>query len=116
MLGVELSRMDSPGMDMMTFPMQREGSGATGALVKMQGFASGANSVLIYFVCKDCAKEAARAVKRPPSRDVSRSFRLAQCLEPCRGFLLAHRPQRRDGGQIFGARLGFSVFPVVDGL
>ena len=63
MLGVELSRMDSPGMDMMTFPMQREGSGATGALVKMPGFSSGANSVLIYFVCEDCAKEAARAAK-----------------------------------------------------
>ena len=50
-------------MDMMSFPMEREGMGASGALVKMAGFASGANSVLIYFMCDDCAVEAAKAVK-----------------------------------------------------
>ncbi|MGZ5278200.1 MAG: VOC family protein [Caldimonas sp.] len=62
-LGVTLSKLDSPGMDMMAFPMHREGTGATGALVKMRGVESGANSVLIYFVCQDCANEAAKAVK-----------------------------------------------------
>ena len=63
MLGVELSKLESPGMDMMAFPMQRDGSGASGALVRMPGFESGANSVLVYFVCDDCAMEAAKAVK-----------------------------------------------------
>jgi len=61
--GVELSKLASPGMDMLAFPMQREGSGASGALVKMAGVESGANSVIVYFVCDDCAKEAAKAKK-----------------------------------------------------
>jgi predicted enzyme related to lactoylglutathione lyase len=61
-LGVELSRLDSPGMDMLAFPMNQEGYGASGALVKMAGFASGGNSVLTYFSCADCAVEAARVV------------------------------------------------------
>jgi predicted enzyme related to lactoylglutathione lyase len=63
MLGIELSKLDSPGMDMLAFPMDQEKTGATGALVKMPGFPSGANSVLVYFVCDDCAKEAAKASK-----------------------------------------------------
>ena len=61
-LGVQLSRLDSPGMDMMAFPMDSAAYGASGALVRMPGFASGANSVLVYFSCTDCAVEAARAV------------------------------------------------------
>jgi predicted enzyme related to lactoylglutathione lyase len=63
MLGVALSRLDSPGMDMLAFPMEREGAGASGALVKMPGVKSGSPSVLVYFVCKDCADEAAKAVQ-----------------------------------------------------
>lgn len=63
---VRLERVESPGdgtpdFDMWTFPMQSEGYGATGALVRMEGFASGANSVLVYFSCEDCAVEAGRA-------------------------------------------------------
>ncbi len=61
--GVELTQLPSPGMDMLAFPMQREGSGASGALVKMSGVESGANSVIVYFACDDCAKEAAKAKK-----------------------------------------------------
>ena len=61
-LGVQLSRLDSPGMDMMAFPMDSAAYGASGALVRMSGFASGANSVLVYFSCADCAVEAARVV------------------------------------------------------
>jgi predicted enzyme related to lactoylglutathione lyase len=63
MLGVQFSKLESPGIEMFAFPMQREGSGASGALVQMPGFASGANSVLVYFVCDDCAQEAAKATK-----------------------------------------------------
>ncbi len=61
--GVKLSKLESPGIEMWAFPMSAEGSGASGALVKMPGFSSGANSVLVYFSCKDCAVEAAKASK-----------------------------------------------------
>ena len=61
-LGVQLARLESPGMDMLAFPMDSTAYGAPGALVRMPGFASGANSVLIYFSCADCAVEAARVV------------------------------------------------------
>jgi predicted enzyme related to lactoylglutathione lyase len=60
--GVQLSRLDSPGMEMWAFPMQPEGYGASGSLVRMAGFPSGGNSVLTYFSCADCAVEAARVV------------------------------------------------------
>ena len=62
MLQVELSKLESPGIDMWAFPMQ-EGGGAAGALDKMDGVASGGSSVLVYFACNDCAVEAARAVE-----------------------------------------------------
>jgi predicted enzyme related to lactoylglutathione lyase len=62
-LGVQLSKLDSPGIEMWAFPMYSEGYGASGALVKMPGFPSGANSVLTYFSCADCAVEAAKVVK-----------------------------------------------------
>jgi predicted enzyme related to lactoylglutathione lyase len=42
--------------------MHPEGSGCTGALVKMEGKDSGIGGTIIYFVCDDCAQEAARAV------------------------------------------------------
>jgi predicted enzyme related to lactoylglutathione lyase len=61
--GVQLSKLDSPGMDMWAFPMQQGGSGASGALIRMPGFPTGANSVLVYFSCSDCAVEAAKAAK-----------------------------------------------------
>ena len=61
-LGVQLARLESPGMDMLAFPMDAKAYGAPGALVCMPGFASGANSVLIYFRCTDCAVEAAKVV------------------------------------------------------
>jgi len=37
--------------------------GTSGALVKMEGFSSGANSTLVYFGCADCSVEAARVVQ-----------------------------------------------------
>ena len=61
--GVQLSRLDSPGMDMLAFPMQMENYGVPGALVKMPGFRSGGNSVLVYFSCADCATEAAKVLE-----------------------------------------------------
>lgn len=49
-----------PDMEMWTFPMSMGEFGASGALVKMAGCASG-GSTLVYFSCADCSVEAARA-------------------------------------------------------
>jgi predicted enzyme related to lactoylglutathione lyase len=57
-----LSRLDSPGLEMLAFPGDPAQEGAAGALVRMPGFAAGGNSTLVYFRCQDCATEAARAV------------------------------------------------------
>ena len=59
--GVQLTRLESPEVELWAFPMQAEGFGASGALVKMQGFPSGGNSVLVYFSCADCAVQAGKA-------------------------------------------------------
>lgn len=61
--GVTLTQLGGPDMEMWAFPMGSEEYGATGALVKMTGFPSGGNSVLVYFKCADCAVEAAKAAK-----------------------------------------------------
>ena len=61
--GAELSKLESPGMEMWAFPMKPDGSGASGALVKMPGFPSGGNSTLVYFSCADCGVQAAKATK-----------------------------------------------------
>ena len=58
---IELSKLEATDLEMFAFPMQQDGAGATGALIRMPGFPSGNNSVLIYFSCADCAVEAARA-------------------------------------------------------
>lgn len=59
----KLAKMDMPGMDMWTFPFQPGAPGASGALIHMKGLESGGNSVMVYFSCKDCGVEAARAAK-----------------------------------------------------
>jgi len=51
------------GMDMWAFPMEMNASGASGALVTMQGVPSGGNSTLVYFGCEDCAVEEGRVTK-----------------------------------------------------
>jgi uncharacterized protein len=66
-LGVSLAPLPSegmenpPGMEMLAFPMDPQTYGAAGALVKMPGYDSGANSVLVYFSCADCTVPASRA-------------------------------------------------------
>ncbi len=51
---------DGPPMVMMAFPIDMEAPGASGALVRMDGFTPGAGGVLVYFSCDDCAVEAGR--------------------------------------------------------
>ena len=61
---VKLDKLNAPGdegLEMWSFPMAMDRYGAPGALVKMAGFPSGGNSVLVYFSCEDCAVEAKRA-------------------------------------------------------
>ncbi|MEO7622064.1 MAG: VOC family protein [Gallionella sp.] len=61
-LQVKLEKLDSPEVEMWSFPMTMDHYGAPGALVKMEGVTSGGNSTLVYFSCKDCAIEAGRIV------------------------------------------------------
>lgn len=63
-LGIRLERLDAPDamdVEMWAFPMKENAGGATGSLVKMEGYSSGGNSTLVYFACEDCAVEAKRA-------------------------------------------------------
>ena len=57
-----LSKLDSPSdeIKMMAFPMEKDASGATGALAKMDGMRPGGNSTIVYFVTEDCAGGLAR--------------------------------------------------------
>jgi len=61
----EFTRLENPGqpsgMELWAFPMLGDAIGVTGALVKMPGVASGGNSVIVYFMCADCAVTAAKA-------------------------------------------------------
>ncbi len=55
--GVTLQKLESPGIEMWSFPMDSNSYGAPGALVKMPGFPVGQNSVLVYFTSDDCSIE-----------------------------------------------------------
>ena len=59
----KLQKLNSPGMEMWSFPMQMDKVGTGGSLVKMEGVPSGGNSTIVYFACEDCAVEAALAEK-----------------------------------------------------
>ena len=63
-LGVSLTQLKQSGgslENMWAFPMNRDGSGASGAIAKMDGAPVGAGGTIIYFVCDDCAQAAKRA-------------------------------------------------------
>jgi len=55
--------MSGSDMEMYSFPMAMDRTGAGGALVKMKDVPSGGGGTLVYFSCADCAVEAARAAK-----------------------------------------------------
>lgn len=66
-LQLKLEKLESPDIgapiELWAFPMEKDVVGAGGALVKMEGFPSGNNSILAYFGCDDCAVQAARVVE-----------------------------------------------------
>lgn len=61
--GIKLTKLEGTEFEMWAFPRTQDGAGASGSLIKISGFPSGANSVLVYFRCADCAVEAERAAK-----------------------------------------------------
>jgi predicted enzyme related to lactoylglutathione lyase len=61
-LQVELGEIKGLEVEMWTFPMAMEKTGASGALVRLHGVPSGGNSTLVYFTSKDCAVEESRVV------------------------------------------------------
>ncbi|RPH45786.1 MAG: VOC family protein [Burkholderiales bacterium] len=61
-LGASLTKLEDPTgeSEMWSFASSQEGSGASGALVKMAGIEPGGGGTLVYFACDDCGVEAAR--------------------------------------------------------
>lgn len=61
-----LMPLDSPGMEMLAFPMPENPMttpGAMGSLVKMEGCKPGCGGTIVYFSCNDCAHEASLVEK-----------------------------------------------------
>lgn len=58
----ELATHEGGDMQMCSFTMGKNASGAAGALVKSTHMKPGTGGTLIYFSCADCAVEAARVV------------------------------------------------------
>lgn len=61
--GVKLTRIESPGNEMWGFPSNMEGYGASGCLSQTAEPLARGTGILVYFSCKDCAEEAARAAR-----------------------------------------------------
>jgi len=77
---VKLEKLDSTEFEMWGFPMEMHGMGCQRCLGQDKGVASGGNSTLVYFSCKDCAVEADRVIQCGGSLDrkknAHRSIRL----------------------------------------
>lgn len=58
-----LEKLGDAHMEMWMFPGVKDGGGAPGALVKIEGVPSGGNSTVVYFSSADCAVEADRAAR-----------------------------------------------------
>lgn len=48
-------------IELWSFAMSQDTYGAPGALIKMEDVPSGGGGTMVYFSCRDCAEEAARA-------------------------------------------------------
>jgi predicted enzyme related to lactoylglutathione lyase len=60
---LKLEALPSPAIKMLAFPGNPDLPGCAGALVKYEGKDSGGGGTIVYFSCRDCAVEAARAEK-----------------------------------------------------
>ncbi len=56
-----LQKLSDGEPELWAFPGDINSYGCNGALAFMQGVPSGGNSIMVYFVCDDCAVQAARA-------------------------------------------------------
>ena len=77
MLAQQLLPLSWEGVEMLCFPMRENGTGAAGALLKMEGCPSGGNGTVVYFSCEDCAVEVAR-VKRLGGHVVRDKFSIGE--------------------------------------
>lgn len=70
----KLEKLESPvdHIEMWSFAGNMESYGSNGALVKMEGFPAGRNSVLIYFSCENCEIEERRVVENGGRVDKSK--------------------------------------------
>jgi predicted enzyme related to lactoylglutathione lyase len=65
-LQVSLQPLEPAGdlpIEMLAFPMDMGGSGAAGALVRMEGAPRGPGGTMVYFMSEDCAVPAKRAAE-----------------------------------------------------
>jgi predicted enzyme related to lactoylglutathione lyase len=62
-LDTHLEAMNMPEIEMCAFPRADDATGASGALVRMEGVPSGGCSTLVYFSCDDCAVPEKRALQ-----------------------------------------------------
>ena len=53
----------NPPCQMFAFPMDKGSTGSAGALIKMEGCASGGCGTLVYFTCQDVSDVVARVVQ-----------------------------------------------------
>lgn len=53
---------DTEPLEMLAFPMDMPGPGASGTLCKMDGVSPGGGGTLVYFGCEDCAVEQGRVL------------------------------------------------------
>ncbi|HKE47841.1 MAG TPA: VOC family protein [Rhodanobacteraceae bacterium] len=61
-LNVKLSRLDSPGRDMMQFGSDMDAYGASGALIRVQDVKPGGMGTMVYFASDDCIADVDRVV------------------------------------------------------
>src|SRR4030095_9358667 len=59
--GISLTKLEGTEFEMWAFPSRQDGSGASGSLVRIPGYPSGAHSGLVHFSCYDCAVVAEKA-------------------------------------------------------
>jgi predicted enzyme related to lactoylglutathione lyase len=76
-LGTTLQKLDSPALEMWSFPGEQGGYGTPGALVSMKGVPSGGNSTIVYFMSADCAVPEGR-VEKAGGRIEKKKFSIGQ--------------------------------------